>query len=135
VGEVGADVFDGVDGFFDGSFGGGVEGGYLFLQDDAVGREGLGYLHELAGDDVADTAEKDAGDCADERNGGRTGQADSFEAFDGGAKQEGKREGEGQRDKKLARKVEDKNEDREQQKWFTSGKLGWSSTGHEYLAD
>jgi hypothetical protein len=84
----------------------------------------------LAGDHVADSAEQDAGDGADEGNGGQARETNSFETLDCGAKEEGQSEGEGERDEQLAREVKDKDENREQEERLTPGELGWSSTGH-----
>jgi hypothetical protein len=132
MGEIGADVLQIVECLFNGPLCGGVDGGYLILQRDAIGRQGLRDVQQLTGDDVAYSAEKHAGEAADDGDGRQAGKTYFFQTLDSRAKQEGECEGEGKGNDKLARKVQDKDEDREQKEGFTSGELGWSSTGHCY---
>ena len=73
-GEVSADVFDGGEGFFEGLLGGGVDGGHLLLDVEAVGGEIAGDVEELAGDDVSDSADDGEGDDAGDGDGDDAGK-------------------------------------------------------------
>ena len=83
-GEVSADIFDRGEGFFEGLFGGRVDGGYFLLDAEPVGGKVAGYVEELAGDDVSDSANDDEGEDAGDGDGEDAGDAAGFKAADGG---------------------------------------------------
>ena len=60
----------GGEGFFQGLFGGGVNGGDFLLDAEPVGGQAAGDVEELAGNDVSDRADdgksEDTGDCDSE---------------------------------------------------------------------
>ena len=107
-----------------------MNGGYFLLDAGAVFGEVTSDVEELAGDDVADSAEDREGEDAGDGDCDDAWDASDFEAADGGGEQKGECEGEGERDDEFAREVEDENGDREHQERCHPRKLGGSSTGH-----
>ena len=83
-GDVSADAFDCIECLLEGLFCGGVDGGHLALDIEAIGREVVGYVEELARDDVADAEDADEGHDAGQCDGKDAREAASFEAADGG---------------------------------------------------
>jgi len=83
-GDVAADALDGGEGLLEGLFGGGVDGGHLALDIEAVGREGAGDVEKLAGDNVADAKDAEEGHDTDQCDGEDAGDTSAFEAADSG---------------------------------------------------
>ena len=107
-----------------------MDGGDFLLDAEAVTGKVEGDVQELAGDDVSDSGDdgegEDASDCDCENAGNTAG----LEAADGGRQQKREREGEGERDEKLAGEVQDQDGDREDEKGSNPGKLGASRKRH-----
>jgi hypothetical protein len=129
-GDVAADALDCVEGFLERLFGGGVDGGHLTLDVEAVGREVVGYVEKLAGDYVADAEDADESHNAGQCDGQDAWDATALEAADGRGQHERESEREGEGDEEISREVEDKDDDCEQKHGLIPGYFGGADAGH-----